>query len=71
MALKEQSPWAVLTKPDNVTNLETTVQCARRNPWSSRERGVNYGTESARCELVITGHGRRCLRELKMLSVTP
>lgn len=71
MALKEQSPWAVLTKPDNVTNLETTVQYARRNPWSSRERGVNYGIESARCESVITGHGRGCLRELKMLSVTP
>lgn len=31
MALKELSPWAVLTKLDNVINLETTVQCARKD----------------------------------------
>lgn len=31
MALKEQSPWAVLTKSDNVTDLKTTVWCTSRD----------------------------------------
>lgn len=39
MALKEQSPWTVLTKPDNVTNLKTTVWCTSRGGRAGPNEG--------------------------------
>lgn len=39
MALKEQSPWAVLTKPDKVTNLKTTVWCTSRGGRAGPKEG--------------------------------
>lgn len=48
MALKEQSPWAVPTKPDNVTNLKTTVWCTSRGTGAGPKKGSTRELRASR-----------------------